>query len=311
MTEEKLTPAVIISLVIVYIVWGSTYLGIKIVNQTMPAMLSAGLRFLIAGSLLLSWQLVKRKPIPTALQIRNSAITGLLLFLGGNGLVVLSLKRMDSGIVALVIALTPLIMVAMEMKFGSSKRPGMVAFAGMGLGLVGLVVLLNPANLSSSDGIYWQESLMVLVGITSWAGGSIFIRNADAPVSNGVSASIQMLSGGLAMLIAGLLLGEAEAVSFESFSGESILAAIYLVFIGSIVAFSAYNYLLKSTAPALTSTYAYVNPIVALILGAWIGGESITATSMIAGAIIIAGVVLITYDVNRQRKARLGSARLR
>lgn len=299
--KSTMSPLVLGALLTVYFVWGSTYLGIKYVNQTMPALLSAGIRFLAAGSILFAWKYLERKPLPTLKQARNSAVTGILLFLLGNGAVVVALKRMDSGIAALLIALTPLIMVFLEMKFGKSAKPGLLTFAGMFLGLVGLAIIINPFT-GGVEGVHWIDVLTILFAITFWAIGSIFIRNAEAPESMGVSASIQMLAGGVSMIIASGLLGEFSQVNVEAFSQESIIAFFYLIFFGSILAFSAYNYLLKTTAPALTSTYAYVNPVIAMILGAVIGGEIVSSASILAATVIIIGVCMITIDTNRRKR---------
>jgi drug/metabolite transporter (DMT)-like permease len=291
---------VILALLVVYIVWGSTYLGIKIVNKTMPPLLSAGVRFVFAGLLMLAWKFASGKKMPTMVQTRNSAITGVTLFLFGNGAVVVVLSRVDSGLVALMIALMPIVMVLLEMKFGSSKNPGLLSFAGMTLGLAGLAVIVNPFdNGSIQIGIF--DALIMIFGIVSWACGSIFIRNADAPESDSVSAGIQMFAGGIALSLAGLIAGETGRIDINAFSVESMVAFVYLILFGSLLAFTSYNFLLKKAPPALTGTYAYVNPVIALVLGAIIGGEVIGVSTLFAAIVIIAGVVMISLD-NRKKK---------
>ena len=289
----------IIAFAIVYFVWGSTYLAIKYVVQTMPPLTSAGIRFLLAGLILYAYKRFSGVGKPEKTHWKSASIAGGLFFLIANGGVVIASKYIDSNLVALLVALMPCWMVIIDRIMGNTKRTGWLTISGLFLGLSGLMILFNPFQAVTSDNNFnFLAGGMVVFCSFCWAIGSIYIRQAKLPESRSISASMQMISGGVMLLIAGPLGGELNNLDFAAFSAESIWAFIYLVTIGSIVAFTAFNWLLKATTSAKAGTYAYVNPVVAMILGSVIGGEVITANGIISALIIISGVVLISLEAN-------------
>ena len=307
MTEGRSpsTAAVVVALLVVYLVWGSTYLGIAVVIQTMPPLLTAGVRYGIAGLIMLigfvalarlrpgSWRLER----PTAAQWRSAVIIGLLLLLGGNGGVVLGELYIPSGMAAVLVAMEPMWLAGIDAAL-TRRRPSALAIGGIIAGIVGVAVLLVPVEgLEGFDPL--GVGLVVVAGLT-WAAGSIYVRHASLPRSGVLSTGMEMLAGGGALLIGGILLGELGRTDVSSFSTESIVALAYLVVFGSIVAFTAYTWLLANVPVSVVATYAYVNPIVAVALGALILSEPITPRTLIAALIIIGAVVAMVSGRPRE-----------
>lgn len=307
MTEGRSpsTAAVVVALLVVYLVWGSTYLGIAVVIQTMPPLLTAGVRYGIAGLIMLigfvalarlrpeSWRLER----PTAAQWRSAVIIGLLLLLGGNGGVVLGELYIPSGMAAVLVAMEPMWLAGIDAVL-TRRRPSALAIGGIIAGIVGVAVLLVPVEgLEGFDPL--GVGLVVVAGLT-WAAGSIYVRHASLPRSGVLGTGMEMLAGGGALLIGGILLGELGRTDVSSFSTESIVALAYLVVFGSIVAFTAYTWLLANVPVSVVATYAYVNPIVAVALGALILSEPITPRTLIAAVIIIGAVVAMVSGRPRE-----------
>ena len=307
MTEGRSpsTAAVVVALLVVYLVWGSTYLGIAVVIQTMPPLLTAGVRYGIAGLIMLmgfvalarfrpeSWRLER----PTAAQWRSAVIIGLLLLLGGNGGVVLGELYIPSGMAAVLVAMEPMWLAGIDAVL-TRRRPSALAIGGIIAGIVGVAVLLVPVEgLEGFDPL--GVGLVVGAGLT-WAAGSIYVRHASLPRSGVLGTGMEMLAGGGALLIGGILLGELGRTDVSSFSTESVVALAYLVVFGSIVAFTAYTWLLANVPVSVVATYAYVNPIVAVALGALILSEPITPRTLIAAVIIIGAVVAMVSGRPRE-----------
>jgi drug/metabolite transporter (DMT)-like permease len=295
--------AVALALATVYVVWGSTYLGIRVTDRTMPPLLMSSARFLVAGVVLYAFA-SRGRPRPTLREWGAAAIVGAALLLIGNGGVAWAETRIDSGLAALIVAIIPLWVAVLDRAF-FGRRLSPVGILGLVVGFGGVALLVRPG--SGIDVV----PVLVLVGSTSaWAAGSLYSRGAPLPRSPLLSASMQMLTASVMLGIAGSAGGELGNVHRDSFSAKPLIAFAYLVVVGSLVAFSAYAWLLKNVRISVVSTYAFVNPVVAVALGTMFLGESITGTKFAAGAAIVLAVVLIvTAREPRPRPARAEAVR--
>jgi len=284
-------PLIWAALGVVYVVWGSTYLAIRVTIETIPPMISASLRFLLAGSILYAFAIRRgdREDRPTRAQWRSAAIVGALLFLGGNGGVVWAEQRIPSGIAALLVATVPLWMALIGF-VGLKERLPRIAVAGLLVGFAGTALLIRPGGEGAVDTL---GALVVVGASLSWAVGSLYSRRASLPKRPLVSASMQMLCGGVALGVAGIAGGELGRVELGDISRSSALAFLYLIFFGAIAAFSCYAWLLRVAPTSLVSTYAYVNPVVAVALGWAIVDERVEPMTFLAGAIIVLAVAMI------------------
>jgi drug/metabolite transporter (DMT)-like permease len=290
------TAAVVVALLTVYLVWGSTYLAIAVVIKTMPPLLAAGVRYLAAGLIMvIAFAALARfrrgapaPELPTRAQWRSAIIIGVLLLLGGNGGVVLGELFIPSGIAAVLLAMEPMWLAGIDAGL-TRRRPSALAVAGILAGIAGIAVLVVPVEgLAGFDPI--GVGLVLLAGV-SWAAGSIYVRHASLPRSGVLGTGMEMLAGGGALLIAGVMLGEVGQTDLAAFSTESVVALLYLIVFGSIVAFTAYTWLLANVPISVVATYAYVNPVVAVALGAVLLSEPITVRTLIAAVVIIGAVV--------------------
>jgi len=277
----------------IYLVWGSTYLAIRVGVETLPPFLMAGCRFLLAGGLLLAWLRLRGVPWAGYVHWRNAAIGGTLLLLGGNGLVVWAEQSVTSSLAALIIATTPVWFALLEWLRPGGTRPALQTVVGIAVGFAGVALLIggqdhraHPGNVSLTGAL-----ALVLAGL-SWAAGSLFAKHAPKPASPWMSVAMQMVCGGLALLLVALLRGEPGRVGI--ISSRSVAAFFYLVVFGSWIGFSAYVWLLKVSTPARVSTYAYVNPVIAVFLGWALLGEPLTVRLFWSALIILAGVIIIT-----------------
>ena len=289
---------------IVYVVWGSTYLAIRVAIETMPPFLMAGTRFLVAGGVLFAWLLLRGVPMPSRLHWRNSAIVGVLLLLGGNGLVVWAEQSVPSGLAALLICLSPVWFALFDWARPGGTRPSLTTWLGIAVGFFGVVLLVagRDGHLAGAGvGVGGLAALMV--ACASWAAGSVFNRYNAKPESHLLGAAMQMLCGGAALFAVAALHGEVTPAAWAGLSGRSVAAFCYLIVFGSWIGFSAYVYLLKVSTPAKVSTYAYVNPVIAVGLGALVLDEPVTARVLWASLVIVAGVVLITLPKRVPAKA--------
>ncbi len=280
---------------IIYLIWGSTFLAILFAIETLPPFLMAGMRFLVAGSLVYAWsRLVNGTGAPSRAQWLAAAAVGVLLLVGGNGLLVWSEQRIPSGVAALLVGTVPCFMALIDWLRPGGLRPSGYVFAGLLLGLVGLFWLVGPDTLIGGGRADFIGAAVVVLGSFSWALGSIYSRHARTPASPFLSTAMQMLAGGAVLLLLSVLLGEPWAFDARAVSLRSAFGLLYLIVLGSIVAFSAYIWLLRVSTPARVSTYAYVNPVVAVLLGWALAGEELTLRIGVAAAIIVSGVALIT-----------------
>lgn len=286
-------PRVYVALLLVYFFWGSTYLGIRIANESLPPLLAAGTRFALASAALAliagarhEW----REHTPGRRQVAASAMVGVLLFAGGNGLVVLAELRIPSGVASLVVSISP-VLVALISYAAFRQPPRVVQVAGMALGFAGIAVLAHPGATGAYDPLGLLEAF---AGALCWSTGSVVASRADLPRTPLVAASLEMAVGGSSLILLGLVAGEASGgVHLDAASGRSLAALAYLVVFGSLLAFTAYSWLVRSAPLSLVFTYVYVNPVVAVLLGALLLGERISGSEVLGGAIILVGVATI------------------
>src|SRR5262249_5570831 len=264
-----------------------TYLAIRYAIETMPPLLMAGCRFVVAGSIL--YAVARRTaPAPTAAEWRAGALLGGLFFLGGNGGVVLAEQTVASGLVALLIATEPLFVTGLDAA-RTRRRPDAMRMLGLALGVAGVAVLTGPLGGGSTFGV-----VVVLIASLSWAVGSVYGLTAPRPRAPALAAAIPMPCRGLLLLGAGTAAGEWSALSAARVSPGSLAALGYLVAFGSLLGFTAYSWLISNVSPPLVATYAFVNPAVAVVLGWAIGGEAVSPRTILRATVLLPGVVLIT-----------------
>lgn len=281
-----------IALLALYIVWGSTYLGIKVAIETIPPFFHAGIRFLISGVILVIWQRSAGVAMPTRKQWISTAIIGNLLLLGGNGLVSWAEQFIPSGIAALIIGSVPIFLVIGEAVRPGGVKPNWQAMLGILIGFTGIYILVGPSNTDGTS-LNIFGIIALLSACLLWASGSIYSKNADLPRSVLMSTGAQMLMGSIGLFIVSGLTGELNGWDVTAVSARSIYGVLYLIFIGSLIGFVAYGWLLQNAPISLVATYAYVNPIVAVLLGNWFGNEPLEPRIWLATAIIIGSVMFI------------------
>lgn len=277
----------------VYVIWGSTYLAIRVAIETIPPFVMAGTRFVIAGAVLYGWTALRRTPRPALPYWRSAIVVGALLLLGGNGLVTWAEQEVPSGLAALIIASTPIWFVLLEALRPGGTRPARRTLVGVAIGFAGIALLIGPANLASGLQIRPISLLAVVLAPVSWAAGSLYSRRAALPRSPLQANGMEMLAGGVLLLLLATATGQWADLDLGAVSASSAAAFFYLIVFGSIVAFTAYVWLLKATTPAKASTYAYVNPVVAVFLGWALADEPVTPGMLAAMGIILFAVALI------------------
>ena len=298
----------IMALAAVYVIWGSTYLAIKYAIETLPTFLMAGTRFTIAGAVMFAWaRFTKDYEKPKLQHWRTSFIVGGLLLLCGNGFVVLAERYISSSLAALLIATEPFWIVLMSWLVLKGERPSWKVALGLLLGFVGVSLLIGGNGFASENG-QLTGALLVVTATFAWGAGSLYGLRAPTPKSALQTAGMQMLAGGLLLLLVGTVLGEWSQFNPGEVSTNSLLGLAYLIVFGSIIAFTSYSWLLKNVEPSLASTYAYVNPAIAVFLGWAIGGESLAAQMLVGAAIIVGSVVLITSQSKQSPQAESAAA---
>jgi drug/metabolite transporter (DMT)-like permease len=283
----------------VYIFWGSTYLAIKYAIETLPPFLMAGSRFALAGGILILWaRLSGDYEKPTVAHWRTSLVVGTLLLLGGNGGVVFAQHYIPSSLAALLVATEPFWIVILSWLWLRHGRPNWKVALGLVIGFVGVWMLISGRAVGAvspgqSSG-QWIGIIAVMLGAMSWAAGSIYGLRGGTPKSSLQTAGMQMISGSISLLLVGLVRGEWSTFEPSKVSYNSLFGLAYLIVFGSLIGFTAYSWLLKNARPSMVSTYAYVNPVIAVILGWLIAGESMTGQMLLGAGIIVGSVVLIT-----------------
>lgn len=287
-----------------YVIWGSTYLGIRIAIESVPPLLMAGVRYALAGALLFAWLRARGGETPRPVHWLSATIIGALLLVGGNGAVTWSELRVPTGIAALVIASVPLWMVLLDAVRPGGAKPSRRVLIGLALGFAGLWVLVDPTGHGSGARPDTLGVIVLLAGALAWSLGSLYSRGARLPASPMLGIAMEMLCGGGLLIVTGLLLGEGPRLHLERVTLRSLLAFAYLVSFGSLIGFTCYVWLLRVSTAAKVSTYAFVNPIVAVLLGWWLGGEAVTARMLISAAVIVLAVAIITVIPNPARARR-------
>lgn len=283
-----------LALLSLYIVWGSTYLAIRITVETIPPFLSAGIRFLISGAILMIWRRAAGDALPTKRQWRSTAIVGIFLLLGGNGLLSFAEQFVTSSVSALIIGSMPMWLVMIEALRPGGVKPNWLAILGLLIGFGGIFLLVGPSELTGDSQILDPLGVGALLAAAFlWSVGSIYSRNTDMPDSTLMATGAEMLTGSMALFAVSGLAGEWSGFNFANVTTNSWLGLIYLIMIGSLIGFVSFGWLLKNAAFSLVATYAYVNPLVAVFLGAWLADEIINTRILVAGLIIIGSVVLI------------------
>lgn len=291
-----------IALLALYIVWGSTYLAIRFAVETIPPFMHASLRFLISGAILYIWRRAAGDPAPTLGNWKSTTIVGAALLLGGNGLVAWAEQSVPSSIAALMIATSPFWLTLFEYLRAGGTRPTWQAILGLVVGFAGVFLLIGPAEVTGADQSFDTfGTILLLLAPFFWSLGSIYAKGADMPKSTLMSTGMQMLTGALALFLVSLFKGELSGFSFGLISMRSWLALLYLITFGSLIGFVSYGWLLHNAPISLVSTYAYVNPVVAVFLGSLLADEPLNGRILLAAAIIIGSVVLI----NRARQPRV------
>ena len=298
-TNHSLSMPVLLAFAAVYLIWGSTYLGIRIAIETLPPFLMAGLRFLIAGAVLYAGLRLSGVARPRSSTWRAALLVGSLMMFGGNGLVTWAQQSVPSAFAALLVGTMPLWMVVLDATVFRGPKPGPWVWAGLLLGIMGVGLLVGP----SEGGVAPAGAALVVLAALSWSFGSLLSRKADLPSSPWLSASMQMIAGGGVLLVAATLTGEWTKLDLQAISARSVVAFAYLVVFGSIMAHSAYLYLLKNASASAVSTYAFVNPVIAMLLG-WITGETIGTRALIGAGLIVGAVFLIHHTKRRPRPQR-------
>ncbi len=288
----------------VYLIWGSTYLAIKYAIISIPTFLLGGIRFTIAGALMLLWgRISPNYERPKLVHWRTSAIVGFLLLTIGNGGVVIAEHHISSGMTALMVATLPFWVILIGWLFMKTGRPNLRITLGLAVGFAGVMLLISGGSSAgdSTTGGTAIGFIAVTASTLAWAIGSLYGIKAPSVRSPIVAAGMQMLCGGSFMLIVGSVRGEWSAFNVAAVTTESWLALAYLIFFGAIVAYTAYSWLVKNVSPTALSTYAYVNPAIAVLLGWAIAGETLSGTMMIGAAIVVGSVALITLKKRKKR----------
>ena len=282
-----------VNLLLVYVIWGSTFLGVRYALETLPPLLTNTIRFLVGGVLLFAFTLLRGYSIPSLKQWLSAAWVGVLLSGIGNCAVAYAIGYMPSGLVALLVATLPGWMVGLDYYFFARQKPSWITVLGLGVGLVGMYILLNPFGQEHTCEIPLWPAFMVCIRSITWAWGSLQSPYLDMPPRMQTTA-IQMLGGGVFSLVMSLALEPKMSESLSHMTTQTYFSLAYLIVMGSFVGYSAYVWLLHHAPPTLTATYAYVNPVVAIILGALFIHEVPSSRSLVASAVVLAGVVLIT-----------------
>ena len=300
--EQPPGSKVILAFAAVYVVWGSTYLAIRFGVETIPPFMMAGMRFAFAGLALFIWARLRGAPPPSRREWRSAGIVGLLLLFVANGGVTWAEQRVPSGLAAIFAATVPLWIVVLDWTLHGAERPRPGVIIGVVTGFAGVIMLIGPDQLLGRGGMDMAGIGVLLVASVSWAAGSLYSRKAVLPSSPLLATSMEMLTGAAALLLLSALSGEFQRFDPASVSTRSWLSVAYLGLFGSIIAFSAYVWLLRVAHASRVATYAYVNPVIAIFLGWSLAGEALTLRMLLPAAVIILAVVLIISSQSRQRR---------
>jgi drug/metabolite transporter (DMT)-like permease len=282
---------VVFCFISIYLIWGSTYLAIRYAVETIPPLYTAGIRHFTAGAILLAWCLAKRLR-PTWPQIRASIIVGAFFFLGGHGSLHWAEQKVPSGLAALLIASEPILVFLLSSAVAKKWRFNATLLAGIFLGVAGVALLMSGSALTAGPGVF-LGSLAILFGALSWSVGIVYSRRSHLSGHPLLLSALSLLAGSIQLLLAGTLAREYRGFTVASVSTRSWLSLVYLIVFGSVVAFTAYNWLLEHYPPTLVATHTYVNPIVAVLLGWLFAGEAVTPSVLLSTGMVIGAVMLV------------------
>ena len=301
LNSEKAAPliGIIAAFAIVYLVWGSTYLAILFAVETIPPFLLASVRFLVAGAIMYAWLLARGEAKVTQRQILTCATSGILMLVGGNGLVCWAEQFVPSGITALIIGTVPLWIVMVGWIGFQDDVPSNKIVFGLLLGLAGVVLLIKPTGISG-ESISIPGLIAIMFACFFWAWGSYLSKSPTMPKSTLLSVALQMLIAGTVLLLVSLGLGEPISMDWSKISAKSLGSLAYLIVFGAIIAYTCYGWLFRNVSAVAVSTYAYVNPVVAVILGYYLANEEITLVTVIGAGLILFGVLLVSGRKRRK-----------
>jgi drug/metabolite transporter (DMT)-like permease len=282
----------LVAFFLIYFIWGSTYLAIRYAIETMPPFLMAGTRFFAAGLLMFAFMRLKGVANPNRWQWLHLSVIGTFMFLGGNGLVVWAEQYINSGLAALLVSTLPLWLILLDWLWAKGPAPSHMAMIGITLGIAGTVLLVDPARIVGSS-IHLPGAALVVLASLLWAIGSIYSKKIQQPASIFMSAACQMIGGGISLLLVAFMLGETQQFDLGAVSDVSLVGFLYLLVFGSMIAISAYVWLLQNASAARVSTYAFVNPAVAIFLGWLLADEELNLHILLGAGIILAGVFLV------------------
>lgn len=300
---SSLRPAtwkLLLAFAIIYLVWGSTYLAIRIGVREIPPFLMAGLRFTVAGLAMWAWMRGTGTPSPTLREWRDATVLGTLMFLIDYACLFWAEQRVPSGVAAVILAMIPVCIALLEIVFLRTQRLSVRLALGLAVGIIGVVVLTNPWASSGEASINRGGVIALLVSCCGWSIGTIVTQRLTLPASKPMSAAAQMLSGGVQLLVLAAVTGEFTHFRARDISASAWLSLVYLIIAGSIIGYTAYVWLLHYESPTRVGTYAYVNPVVAVILGATLGGEVMGRRTIAGAALIVISVIAITTIKRKQ-----------
>ena len=295
---------VLLAFAIIYLVWGSTYLAIRIGVREIPPFLMPGLRFTVAGAVMWAWMRATGTPSPTLREWRDASVLGTLMFLIDYACLFWAEQRVPSGIAAVILAMIPVCITLLEITWLRTQRLTLRLATGLGIGIVGVVVLMNPSAALGEAPLDHRGVIALLVSCCGWSVGTIVTKRLTLPASKPMSAAAQMLSGGVQLLVLAAIAGEFTHFRAQTISSGAWLSLLYLIIAGSIISYTAYVWLLHYESPTKVGTYAYVNPVVAVILGGTLGGEIIGRRTILGTALILISVAAITSMKQRQTVPR-------
>jgi drug/metabolite transporter (DMT)-like permease len=290
----------LLAFAIIYLVWGSTYLAIRIGVREIPPFLMAGLRFTVAGAVMWTWMRVTGTRSPTLIEWRDASVLGTLMFLIDYACLFWAEQRVPSGIAAVILALIPVCITLLEITWLRTQRLTLRLALGLAIGIIGVVVLMNPSAALGEAPLNHRGVIALLVSCCGWSVGTIVTTRLTLPASKPMSAAAQMLSGGVQLLVLAAIAGEFTHFRAHEISSGAWLSLLYLIIAGSIISFTAYVWLLHYESPTKVGTYAYVNPVVAVILGGTLGGEMIGRRTILGTALILISVAAITTMKRKQ-----------
>ena len=299
-TSRPPTWKLLLAFAIVYFVWGSTFLAIRVGVSEVPPFLLAGLRFVIAGTVLFGWmRIAKETPVPTLREWMSASLVAVLVFVGDYGLVFWAERRVPSGLTAVMMANIPLFMALSEILFLKTQRLTFRLGAALLTGIAGVAVLVSRSLSFGEDPINAAGAIALVVAGASWSLAAPLLRTLPLPASKPMSSAAQMLIGGVWLLLLSAAMGEFRGFRFAAVSGKAWLALVYLIIAGSIVAYTAYVWLLHYESPTKVGTYAYVNPVVAVVVGYFLGGETVGPRTLLGALLVLVSVVVITTSARK------------